>query len=136
MRQIELHREDPSIPLVPPPNPFTKFLERNFRHINFMVNMAVNLYFLVRRVRSADPLTRNEVLAIALFMNLLFFTMVSYTLTWNNLLTFKMIDACREVIDRLTDQFVEILGVLKDQTGVIGDLAKQALTKNKPPKKR
>lgn len=98
--------------------------------------MAVNLYFLVRRVRSADPLTRNEVLAIALFMNLLFFTMVSYTLTWNNLLTFKMIDACREVIDRLTDQFVEILGVLKDQTGVIGDLAKQALTKNKPPKKR
>ncbi len=98
--------------------------------------LGVQVYFLVRHVRSADPLTRNEVLDIALFMNLLFFTMVSYTMTWNNLRTFKMIDACREVIDRLTDRFIEIPGVLKDQTGVIGVLAKQVLTKNKPPKKR
>src|ERR1051325_7097288 len=28
MRQIELHREDPSVPLVPPPSAFTKFLQQ------------------------------------------------------------------------------------------------------------
>src|SRR5467141_686616 len=82
MRQIELHRVDQSVPLVPPPNVFTKFLQRNFRHINLAVNAVLNIAFLTERVRSATPLTKGEVVAIAFFMNTLFLSLVFYVLSW------------------------------------------------------
>jgi len=57
-------------------------------------------------------------------------------LAWNNLQTFKMIDLCREVIDTLSEQFGRMLGVFKDQTGVVGELAERVVGKDKPPSKK
>jgi len=135
MRQIELHRVDESVPLVPPPNAFTKFLQRNFRHINLAVNAALNIAFLAEHVRSTTPLTKGEVVAIAFFMNGVFLSLVLYMLSWTIEMTSKAIDGCRGVIDILSDQIGQIIDVLKNQTGVVGDLAER-VGKDKPQKKR
>jgi hypothetical protein len=73
-----------------------------------------------------------DVLAIAVFTNGLFFTMGSYMLTWNVLHMSRVMD----VVDKMSGQFGKVLGILEDQTGVVGDLTKHILVKDKPPKKR
>jgi hypothetical protein len=134
MRQIELHRADPAVPLVPP-NAFTKFLRGNFRHINLAVNAALNIVFLTEHVRSATPLTKVEVLAIAFFMNSLFLSLVLYVLSWNTQMVFNAIYACRDVIDMLSNQIGKIIGISESQTRVVGKLTERVFEEDKPPKK-
>jgi hypothetical protein len=69
MRQIELHRLDPSVPLVPLPHPITQFFKN---YAAFMVNVAMNLTFLTNALRQTGPITRFQVLSIAVFTGGLF----------------------------------------------------------------
>jgi hypothetical protein len=119
MRQIELHRANPSVPLVPPPHPFTKFLLRNFRHINFALNSALNLTFLTLQVRSTDPLTRIGVLSIAVFTNGLFYTFAMYFMTWGTQQTFEIMDARFDKVYEALREFLnltgEVTGAMKQQ---------------------
>jgi hypothetical protein len=59
MRQIALHRADPSVPLVPPPHPITRFFKnRLFMLLNIFFNgffIVMNAYFLVREVNKTGP---------------------------------------------------------------------------------
>src|ERR1700733_13264287 len=69
MRQIELHREDPSVPLIPPPHPFTKFLKT---HGIFVINFILNIWFLIDDLRQTGPITRFQVFGIAFYTVVLF----------------------------------------------------------------
>ena len=118
MRQIELHRVDPSVPLAPPPNAFTKFLQRNFRHIYLAVNVVLNIAFLTEHLRSTTLLTKAEVFAIAFFTNGLFLSFVFYVLLGE-------VDWWHEQIDRLYDTIVRLAKSLVER-----------IDEDEPPKKR
>ena len=62
MRQIELHRADPTVPLVPPTHPITRFLKI---HGVPLICIGLNLGFLIHDVRQTGPITRSQVSSIA-----------------------------------------------------------------------
>jgi hypothetical protein len=62
MRQIELHRSDPTVPLVPPAHPITRFLKI---HGVPLICIGLNLGFLIHDVRQTGPITRSQVSSIA-----------------------------------------------------------------------
>jgi hypothetical protein len=64
-RQIELHRSDPTVPLVPPAHPITQFLKK--RGV-FIINISVNLLLLANELRKTGPVTRGQVFSIALLL--------------------------------------------------------------------
>jgi hypothetical protein len=65
IRQVELQRADPSVPLLPPTHPTTRFLRTIGPHL---WNIGVSVYIiviLVREVRLPTPPTRVDVLMIS-----------------------------------------------------------------------
>ena len=68
MRQIELHRADPSVPLLPPPHPLTLFCKK---WSALIVGVCINLAFLISAFTRVGPITRLEVLSIAVFTSAL-----------------------------------------------------------------
>jgi hypothetical protein len=107
MRQIELYRADPTVPLVPPPHPFTKFLRRNARHLVFIVNLGLNLSFLIEHLLSTTALTRAEVFSIALFTSASFFTILMYLMTWDSLQTGRALHRIIDVIEKIWQVIAE-----------------------------
>jgi hypothetical protein len=63
MRQIELHRADPSVSLIPPPHPATRFIKRNGI---FIVSVIIEIAVLTKEMRQTEPITRWDVFNIAL----------------------------------------------------------------------
>jgi hypothetical protein len=63
MRQIELHRLDPTVPLTPPPSPVTRFL-RNYGPL--ILNLSLNVGILVNELRKTGPITKAQIFTIAL----------------------------------------------------------------------
>jgi hypothetical protein len=74
MRQIELHRADPSIPLTPPPHAITLFFRRNFWYWWCLVFGVNDIRMLVRDLSQNTPVTRMVVFDIALDL-IAFFSM-------------------------------------------------------------
>jgi hypothetical protein len=70
MRQIELHRADPSVPLIPPPHPTTRFFKR---HGPPIMNIGMGIVFLVQELRQTGPITRGQVFLIAFYTASLYF---------------------------------------------------------------
>lgn len=61
MRQVELHRMDPSVSLIPPPHPATRFLKR---YRVFVAGIVINLIVLIVESFRSGPITRVQVLNI------------------------------------------------------------------------
>jgi hypothetical protein len=108
MRQIELHRVDPTVPLVPPPHPFTKFLRRNANLLIFIINFGLNLSFLIKHLLSTTALTRMEVFDIALFTSAMFFALLMYLVTLNLLQIIRARDQNLDMIEKLWDVFKKL----------------------------
>jgi len=156
MRQIELRRTDPTVPVVPPLHPITEFLRRNFHHVGFIITLSFNGVFLIRQLlKSADPPTRDDVLSIALFTGGMFLAFATYITMWSVLQTFKAIDICVEGICNLSKGFGPVTDILskgfgpvtdvlkkhaeimKNQADLLGVLAiKHAVGKDEPPPKK
>lgn len=79
MRQIELHRADPSVPVTPPPHGITLFFKRNFWYWYCLVFGGFNLWALIRDLGKNTPVTRAVVFDISLDMIGVFF-MALFTL--------------------------------------------------------
>lgn len=62
-RQIEAHREDPTIPLEPPRHPFECFLKTYGVYIAFLI---FDVFVLERDMHKTTPITRGDVLYIVL----------------------------------------------------------------------
>jgi hypothetical protein len=105
MRQIELHRADPSIPLVPPPHPITLFL-RN--HAFFLLSIAINVCILVKELRESTPITRSDVFSIALAIS------ATFALVLMELGT-SILDRSLKLIGRTMDVTDKIIRVLADK---------------------
>jgi len=60
-------------------------------------------------LKSADPPTRDDVFAIALFTNGIFLTFAMYTMMWSTLQTFKAIGMCVEQIHNFSKGFIDVL---------------------------
>jgi hypothetical protein len=63
IRQIELHRIDPTIPLVPPPHRYTQFLKTYGYFLGFG---TLDIVILIRDMYQATPVTRGVVFDIVL----------------------------------------------------------------------
>lgn len=66
VRQIEAHRLDPSVPLRPPPNAFRRFLVRRGLQLWCLASIAWYACTLHSDVLKQGPITRGEILSIAL----------------------------------------------------------------------
>ncbi len=66
MRQIELRRLDPSVPVIPPPYPATRFIQRNWVNGVFIVSVIVEVSILTHLMLQTGPITRGYILNIAL----------------------------------------------------------------------
>lgn len=119
MRQIELHRADPSVPLKPPPHPFAVFLHRRIDLIIFLINFSLNLSFLIHNLNINQPLTRMGVFSIALFTGGLYFTMLLYLASRNMDSILGIIVRHLDLIEHLGDQTGDIIQVLKGLTNVV-----------------
>ena len=108
MRQIELHRSDPSVPLKPPPHPLTQFLARNANLGVFLVTSGTNLTFLVRHLYNTDSLTRTEVFAIAVFTGGLYFSLAMFLMTRNIVQVFVAMGGTRYLLDKIGDVLGEL----------------------------
>ncbi len=124
MRQLELYRQDPSVGLVPPPHPFTLFLQKYKLAI---CNTGIAAFFLVSGFRSQGPLTRLSVLNIAAGIGFLFLA-----------LTTKMNADLYHFLGRLVgvlEGHSKGLGALTEATGIIAG-ATGIVADNLDPKAR
>jgi hypothetical protein len=65
MRQIELHRTDPTVSLVPPLHPVTHFLKT---YGSFLALGIYDLVMLMRQMHETTPVTRQVIFGISLDM--------------------------------------------------------------------
>src|SRR5258708_9331212 len=102
MRQIELHRADPSVPVTPPPHGITLFFKRNFWYWYCVVFGGFDLGMLIRDLSKTTPVTRAVVFDISLDMSGIFYMLLF------SLLASKMNRETRttEVIDKMLDVLV------------------------------
>jgi len=63
IRQIELHRTDPSVPLKPPTHPLIKWV---FDYGIFLAVTSLNVYFLITDVRDPSPITKRDIVDISI----------------------------------------------------------------------
>src|SRR6267143_4426305 len=79
MRQIELHRADPSVPLVPPLHPVTLFSKRWGVPL---INSIIYISLLTHELNRTGPVTREQVFSIAVFTGSLFLQCVAVGFLW------------------------------------------------------
>lgn len=108
MRQIELHRADPSVPIIPPPHPVTQFFKRNWVVILVITGISGNLFALILELRETGPITRGQVFRIALST-----VSVAYILVAQGMM--KSSAQIYGTIDRLID-LLEMLKKITDST--------------------
>jgi hypothetical protein len=106
-RQIELHRLDPTVPLVPPSHPFYAFTKRN--GIPFLI-ACLNLYILVNELMGTGPITRSQVFEIAFSTAVLFAVALVYIVWWVFEIMFWM---NKENQDRIFESAENILKLAK-----------------------
>lgn len=111
MRQIELHRIDPTIPLVPPPHPITHLLKTYWW---FLVIGGFNLAMLVRHMDQTTPVTRAAVLEIALGVT-----------TIALMFSFAVAIFIMEKAFQTASKMIGMLGMTRDISGKITDKTKQ-----------
>src|SRR6266571_9527191 len=68
MRQIELYRQDPSVPLTPPPHRLAVFLKENWFLLWCLVFGTFDMVVLKKDLSSTAPLTRHAVFDIVMDM--------------------------------------------------------------------
>lgn len=116
MRQIELHRADPSIPMVPPPSPITLFL-KNWGILVF--NVLFNIGVLINQLLKTGPITRGEVFLIALSMSSLAFTLVMEITTRSNLKVCNHLISAFDSIRVLSSAITDVSGATSDISGTL-----------------
>jgi hypothetical protein len=103
MRQIELHRADPSIPLLPPPHPATTFFKTN---TVFILSLVWNCCWLVRELTLTTPVTRADILAITMLVGSTYF-LVTMQMTSASMKTDRVANAV--TFDKIATLFERIL---------------------------
>ena len=64
MRQIELHRADPSVSLKPPPHPAARWLLNNSPYVVWTFFIIYDTHLLINQLREQGPVTRGAVFEI------------------------------------------------------------------------
>jgi hypothetical protein len=75
MRQIEAHRDNPAIPLKPPPSPVWRWLGK---YANFLL-MLLPIFDLSRHAYQKQPVTVSLVIDIALQVGMILYLIILYT---------------------------------------------------------
>jgi hypothetical protein len=108
MRQIELFRNDPSVPLTQPPHRFTRFVkEYGF----FVVFGGFDLFVLIRDLNQTTPITRRVVFDIVLDMAgvfgmvfLAFVTAILRRVTDAAKKTMQMMDRTTRTMEKISEK--------------------------------
>jgi hydrogenase maturation factor len=105
MRQIELHRADPSVSLVPPPHRLTLFLKT----YGFIVAGGVlNLGLLIRQLRQTTPVTRDVVFDMILStMGLVVMIFVGFAISLFDR-AIKSAERTMDVLEGMSDKIHEL----------------------------
>jgi hypothetical protein len=112
MRQIELHRGDPSVPITPPPHAVTQFLKR---HGFPLLGIGISAFYLVHDLRAAGPVTRGDVFSIALNTSVIFYWLSMESLRFLDVSIMRMMEGHRRVIDALSGNVTKIIEVISGE---------------------
>jgi hypothetical protein len=74
MRQIELRRVDPSLPVTPPPSAITRFITN---HGFLIFSIGVDITAVIYQLRKTGPVTRGEVFVIVFATAALAYTLAA-----------------------------------------------------------
>lgn len=115
MRQIELHRADPTVPLVPPPHSVTQFLRTNFWYLYSLAFMLWVLYVLKRDLSQSTPVTRTTVLYIcvdvgAIILMIVFVMMVAINSAFKT--SFRSHEIASDILKRVTKSIEELVAIV------------------------
>lgn len=115
MRQIELHRSNPTVPLRPPLHPVTRFV-RGYGY--FVVFFIYNVVIVIVDRRQTTPLTREDVYDLAFHMIgvvvMIFLAMATFAGEVAAMAT-KMTISTLEDIDRVIGHLVERIEKLEQR---------------------
>jgi hypothetical protein len=125
MRQIELHRVDPAVPLVPPPHPMTHFFKLWGVPI---INISVDLSFLIYEASQTGPVTREQVFSIALFTASLIGQFVIVAILWVTFRIWEMFEKSNNLLGEINklnrEAFDGIWNAIRRQQTLIEVIAK------------
>lgn len=127
MRQIELHRADPTVPLVPPPHAVTQFIKSNFWYGYSLAFMLWVLYVLKRDLSQSTPVTRTTVLYICIDVGAFILTIIFIVLVSIN----RWITASFRSHERVWDILKMMTKSIQELVTVVDKLEKRG---NDPPK--
>ncbi len=102
MRQIELHRADPNVPVTPPPHGIILFFKRNFWYWYCLAFGGRDLWLLIRELGKNTPVTREVIFDIALDMTGIFFMILIALL----ISIMKWEAKTTEMVDKMLDVLV------------------------------
>jgi len=105
MRQIELHRENPSVPLIPPPHLATRFILRNvisIINVIFIISVIGEVAILIWVMLQKGPITRGNIFNIAFATVALAYILITRSIT----------------PEQIYERMLKIYGVIND---VLGD---------------
>jgi len=89
IRQIELHRADPSVPITPPPSAITRF----FRRYRLMIfNVVLNGGVIVHQLLKTGQITRGDIFIISFSTVALAYAFISDQMTQQDLMIYRTID--------------------------------------------
>jgi hypothetical protein len=113
MRQIVLHQQDPAKhPLKPPPSKLTLFVRNNLRFIITLINLSINLGFLVYDMRVTTALGRRDVLSIAMGVAAIFFVIQTEVAARNNQKLLNLISYAADVQFDAVDKLFKSLDLV------------------------
>lgn len=101
MRQIELHRADPSVPITPPPHGVTLFFKRNFWYWWCLAFGGWDVWILIKDLNKTTPVTRAVIFDIGLDISGIFFMLIFAMLTSLTNRVERMVDIEDKTIDIL-----------------------------------
>jgi hypothetical protein len=108
MRQIELHRADPTVPLVPPPHPITRFLKSYGIYGWCIAWTTYDAFLLVRDLGKPTPVTREAVALIVVDMIGIVLMIAFGVGTWVSNRATNLAGRTLGIIEKLTDMVLSL----------------------------
>lgn len=117
MRQIELHRADPAVPLAPPLHPVTRFL-KSYGFYGWCLGWtAYDVFLLVRDLRQTTPVTRDVVAKIVVdILGVVLMIMIG--------VGYQIMERLLGILEKMTERHQWTIGTIEKMAGKINQLEK------------
>jgi hypothetical protein len=125
MRQIELHRADPTITLHPPLHPITHFLKTYWFFGWCLAWAGFDVFTLVRHLRETTPITRGAVVGIVIDILGVIFMFTIGAGIYMSQRAFGITERTIEILEMMTEGHKRTASTLQEMAQKISQLEKR-----------